>query len=138
MSGKKPSAGLIFTVGEIIVPLKATSSGRASQSLAGIVAAGNLIVKEVFSPLSDQFSVKFFPNPFMAEVSADIQYGTLKDAPLRWRAFDITGKEIGSAGFQAGTSRIDISTDSWIPGLYILAIQDGNGKLLSSSQIIKQ
>lgn len=134
-SGSSPvsqNVSVLYTVGEITVPMSAGNMGSGFISGAGPVR----IVTSVHEPEIGLLSVRFFPNPVHDILTVDLT-NDLKGY-LHWRVVDISGRVISNDRYSTSVSRINFNTGIWSSGTYIVTVSNDEGALLGSYQIIKQ
>lgn len=133
-SGSSPvgkSVSVLYTVGEITVPMSASNIG------SGFISGANPVkIITSIEPVKELLSVRFFPNPVHDILNVDLT-NDLKGY-LHWRVVDITGKVISNDRYSTSVSRINFNTKLWSCGTYIVSVSNDQGSILGSYQIIKQ
>lgn len=131
-SSAKENISVVYTVGEITIPLSAKEIG--SGFVSGAVPVK--VVTAIQEPQKELLDIKFFPNPVHDILSVNLT-SELKGY-LNWKVLDISGRIVNNERYSASVNRIVFNTKKWSPGTYIVSITNDNGSLLGSYQIIKQ
>ncbi len=103
---------------------------KGEKSLRTSCAISTLVKNEYLNNVLITF------NPHLGLVNVDMNKNSIPDIQID--VWEITGKQLTSEKYTAGNNHIEINTQTWQKGNYIIVISDITGELLGSYKILKQ
>ena len=85
--------------------------------------------------IPQQPQVSVFPVPFNSSLSLKVDGN---HPPLKVKVYSLTGNEILSTNLSANTAIIQLETNSWKPGNYIVQLFDHSGHNIKTLKAIKR
>jgi len=128
-SGGGSANTLDWTIGEVVISAATTSDYALTQ---GFQQPG-VSISSVSEPLTAEFDVRVFPNPFMQGIT--IQSATHASGPLQLVLTDVSGKVIVQDTLYGGKGEYDLA--ELASGVYVLRLQQNEGEW-RTFRLIKQ
>lgn len=121
-SFQKPTAGVTFTVGEIVV--KPMKNNDVSLSNGVIASSAPFIITSV-SNQTNNFKFQLFPNP--TSQLATFKMDAINDIAVLLKVTDLQGKEMIEQNLPHSFTTFSFAVQNWTAGMYILNVFNQQG-----------